>query len=42
MIDKVLAKSIKQANGYGHEYVTIEHVALVLFEEKEIGGTDET
>ena len=36
MIEKVLKLSIKQANEYGHEYVTIEHIALVLLEDKEI------
>tara|TARA_Y100001937_G_scaffold128583_1_gene206011 strand:- start:666 stop:2843 length:2178 start_codon:yes stop_codon:yes gene_type:complete len=36
MMDKVLAKSIKNAVEYGHEYVTIEHIALVILEEKEI------
>ncbi len=35
-MDKVLAKSIKNAVEYGHEYVTIEHIALVILEEKEI------
>ena len=35
-MDKVLTKSIEQAVDYGHEYVTIEHIALVLIEEKEI------
>ena len=36
MIDKVLTKSVAQAINYGHEYVTIEHIALVLLEEQEI------
>jgi len=36
MMDKVLAKSIKNAVEFGHEYVTIEHIALVILEEKEI------
>ena len=35
-MDKVLAKSIKNAVEFGHEYVTIEHIALVILEEKEI------
>ena len=36
MIEKLLNKSKEQAKEYGHEYVTIEHIALVLLEEKEI------
>ena len=36
MMEKVLTKSMKQAIDYGHEYVTIEHIALVLLHEKEI------
>ena len=35
-MEKVLTKSMKQAIDYGHEYVTIEHIALVLLHEKEI------
>ena len=36
MIDKVLEASVTQAINYGHEYVTIEHIALVLLDEQEI------
>ena len=36
MMEQVLTKSIEQARNYGHEYITIEHIALVLLEEKEI------
>ena len=35
-MEQVLTKSIEQARNYGHEYITIEHIALVLLEEKEI------
>ena len=36
MMDRVLTQSIKNAVDYGHEYVTIEHIALVILQEKEI------
>ena len=36
MIDKILANSVAQAINYGHEYVTIEHIALALLEEEDI------
>ena len=35
-MDRVLTQSIKNAVDYGHEYVTIEHIALVILQEKEI------
>ena len=35
MIDKILANSVAHAINYGHEYVTIEHIALALLEEED-------
>ena len=36
MIDKILGNSVTQAINYGHEYVTIEHIALALLDEDNI------
>ena len=36
MIDKILENSVAQALNYGHEYVTIEHIALSLLDEDAI------
>ena len=36
MIDKILESSVTHAQNYGHEYVTIEHIALSLLDEEDI------